>query len=66
MKALTTISGKEIKVSSNKSKRTFTIIYNGIKYRTCPMTKDEFNSCLYNTGNDWAQYLRGSNDYYSI
>jgi len=63
MKTLTTITGKEIKVGSNKSTRTFTLIVNGIKYRTTKMTQEEFNSCLHNTGNDWNQFLK-SDDYY--
>jgi len=66
MKIFTTISGREIKVSSNKSKRTFTITTAVGKYRTFPMEKDEFNSCLNNTGNDWQQYLNSSSDYYKI
>jgi len=63
MKTLTTITGREIKVSSNRSQRTFTLIVNGIKYRTTKMTHEEFNSCLHNTGQDWSQFLK-SDDYY--
>ena len=65
MKTLTTISGREIKVSANHSKRTFTIVTDRGKYRTIPMSKEEFNSCLNNTGNDWADFLR-SDDYYKV
>jgi len=66
MKTLTTISGEKIKVSSNKSVRTFTIrTDSGFKYRTYPMSKEEFNSCESNTGNDWKQFLR-SDDYYKV
>lgn len=66
MKTLRTITNKEITiVSSNKSKRTFTLKTTGGKFRTYPMTKDEFRSCLNNTGNDWDYFLR-SNDYYKI
>jgi hypothetical protein len=57
---------REIKVRANHSKRTFTIrTGEGFKYRTIQMDKDEFNSCLYNTVNDWAQFLRSS-DYYKV
>ena len=65
MKTLKTITGRELKISSNKSKRTFTIVTESAKYRTYPMTKDEFNSCEYNTGNDWQNFLK-SNDYYKV
>lgn len=56
---------KTIKVTSNKSKRTYTIRVNGSKYRTYPMSKEEFNSCYYNTETDWNQFLR-SPGYYKI
>ena len=66
MKTLRTITGEEITIiSSNKSKRTFTLKTVGGKFRTHPMSKDEFQSCSNNTGNDWAQFLR-SGDYYKI
>ncbi len=65
MKTLTTISNRKLKVSSNKSARTFTIRTEAGKYRTLPMSKEEFNSCLNNTGNDWQQFLKGS-DYFKV
>lgn len=65
MKKLTTITGREIKVRSNQSKRTFTIVTSSGKYRTYPMTKEEFRSCEHNTGNDWNNFLK-SNDYYKV
>jgi hypothetical protein len=65
MKNLTTITGRTIKVYSNKSKRTFTIVTDAAKYRTYKMTKEEFNICLYNTGNDWGEFLK-SDDYYKV
>lgn len=54
----------KIKATPNHKKRTFTIRdydYDGTlvkKYRTLPMTKQEFEECLYNTPFDWAYYLR--------
>jgi hypothetical protein len=33
--------------------------------RTFKMTKEEFNENLYNTANDWNQFLK-SDDYYKI
>lgn len=66
METLTTISGEKITiVSCNESKRTFTLRTTGGKFRTYPMSRTEFNSCLNNTGNDWAQFLRSS-DYYKL
>lgn len=61
----------EIKITAtpNFKNRTFTIrkykdgkIFS--KYRTFRMDKDEFNSCLYNTENDWKQHLKS--DEYSV
>ena len=65
MKTLCTISGRELRVSSNQSKRTFTIRTEVAKYRTLPMSKQEFESCEMNTGNDWAEFLK-SDDYYKV
>lgn len=65
MKTFTTITGETLKVSANHSKRTFTIVKSYAKYRTIPLSKEEFNSCLNNTGNDWVHFLR-SGDYYKI
>ena len=61
---------KEIKAKANYSKKTFTLrgYINGTlyaKYRTTEMSEEEFNSCEYNTNNDWLQFLT-SNDYYLI
>ena len=65
MKTLTTITGREIKVSSNKFKRTFTLRTNGIKYRTLPMPKDEFLHAEYWTGNDWNQFFK-TDEYFIV
>jgi hypothetical protein len=65
MKKQKTITGAEIEVTPNYSKRTFTIRKNGTKYRTFPMDKQEFNSCLHNSGQDWQNFLR-SDDYYKV
>lgn len=63
MKTLKTITGREIKVTANHSARTFTIRSNGSKYRTTRLNQDDFHSCLNNTGNDWADFLKYSQDY---
>lgn len=57
--------GVEIKITSNKSRRTFTIRKNGSKYRTYPMSKEEFNDATHMTANDWDYFLK-SNDYYVV
>lgn len=56
----------QFKVNSNYKKRTFTILINDTKWRTNQMTKDEFQENLYNTQNDWKNYLLTSNDYYKV
>jgi len=70
------MANQEIIVKPNYSKRTFTIrvySYNNLyknkplinKYRTHRLTKEEFQSELYNTTNDWRQFLK-SDDYYVV
>ena len=63
-----TITGKKITATPNYRKRTFTIRTeeNGIKtkYRTIPMSVEEFESNINNTANDWNQFLK--TDEYSI
>lgn len=58
MKTLKTITGRELKISSNQSKRHFTIVTECAKFRTYPMDKEDFESNEYNTGNDWQNYYR--------
>jgi len=61
-----TITGREINVKANHSKRTFTIrVESGTKYRTLPMSKQEFNSCLHNGGQDWQNFLK-TDEYYKV
>jgi hypothetical protein len=51
-------------VTANKSARTFTIRKeDGTKYRTCRMSKEEFNSCENNTLNDWSYFLQTDMSY---
>mgnify|MGYP007069031351 CR=1 FL=1 len=64
MKTLTTISNQVIKISSNKSARTYTIRTNGSTYRTTKMSKEEFEKNSNNTGNDWKDFL--NNGDYSV
>lgn len=65
METLKTISGRILKITSNKQKRHFTIRTESSKFRTFPMGKEDFNSAEYNTGNDWQQFLK-TDDYYEI
>lgn len=60
-----TISGRELKISSNKSKRHYTITTESGKYRTLPMSKDEFHSASYWSGQDWQNFLK-TDEYYRI
>lgn len=62
---MNTITGIEIKVKANNSKRTYTIRKQGTKYRTYKMNKQEFESAYYWTGNDWSNYLK-TDDYYIV
>jgi len=62
----TTGTGRHFRVSSNKSARTFTIVVDGTKYRTVKMNKEEFDSRMNNTANDWNVFLKSSSDYYVV
>ena len=55
----------EIRVSKNRSKRTFTIRTPYVKYRTYKMSKDEFSSAYYWTENDWKQFLK-TDEYFKV
>ena len=63
-------SNKIIKATPNYSKRTYTIrvYFDGklsSKYRTIPMSKEEFYSNEINTNEDCKQFLK-SNEYYIV
>jgi 2-phospho-L-lactate transferase/gluconeogenesis factor (CofD/UPF0052 family) len=67
MKKLT----ETIKAKANQSARTFTItkIYSDgfkTKYRTIPMSQEEFDSEEMNTQNDWKHFLKSNNNYYTV
>ena len=49
-----------------ESKKTFTIRTEGSKYRTIPMSQEEFESCENNTANDWQHFLSNTDDYYVV
>lgn len=54
-----------LKITSNKSKRHYTINKGYVKYRTLPMSKQEFESAYYWTQNDWRDFLT-TDEYYAI
>lgn len=54
-----------MKITSNKSKRTFTIRKENSKFRTLEMSKEEFEECEYNTFSDWKDFLR-KGSYYEV
>jgi hypothetical protein len=60
-----TISGRELKVTSNVKERTFRIKTESATFKTIRMSNQEFNNASYWTGNDWQAFLR-TNDYYQI
>ena len=64
-RTLNTITNVQIKVTPNKSQRTFTIRRQGIKFRTLQMSREEFESAEYWTGNDWDKFLK-TNEYYIV
>jgi arsenate reductase-like glutaredoxin family protein len=66
MKTLLTTTGRKLKISANHSKRAFTIVTDVVKYKTTRLSKEEFNSCLNNTGQDWQNFLKYSPDYYKV
>ena len=64
------VSNQTLKVTANKSARTFTIrtyVDNKFssKYRTIKFSKEEFENNEYNTENDWKQFLK-TDDYYVV
>jgi 5-methylcytosine-specific restriction endonuclease McrBC GTP-binding regulatory subunit McrB len=62
----TTISGRTILVRPNFSKRVFTIKTESGKYKTYKLSRPEFDENLFNTGNDWQNYLRTSQDIFPV
>ena len=61
---------ENLKVTSNKGKRTFTLrMYDNnkcySKYRTLRFSKDEFQNMECNTESDWKHFLK-SEDYYFL
>jgi hypothetical protein len=54
-------------ITSNKSKRTFTIRKENVKYRTLNFSKQEFEEMEFNTEEDWLSFLkRNSGEYYVV
>lgn len=61
-----TITGREINVMANKSKKTFTIRTDAAKYRTLPFSRQEFEQAdRFWTGQDWHNFLK-TDSYYKV
>ena len=54
-----------MKITSNKSARTYTINVGYAKYRTFKMSKQEFDSAYYWSQNDWNQFLK-TDEYFKV
>jgi hypothetical protein len=65
MSTLKTLTGRELKVTSNKRERTFRIKTESATFKTIPFSKQEFESASYWTGQDWQVFLR-TDDYSRI
>jgi len=56
-----------MRITSNKSKRTFTIRKKTSKFRTLEMSKKEFEDFECNTILDWKDFLRNEiGSYYEV
>lgn len=58
-------TGRVFLIRPNHKNRTFTIKTGGTTYRTIKLDPVEFESCLYNTGNDWYHFFN-TPKYYAI
>lgn len=61
---------RKLVVKGNKSKRTFTLRFtyedgSKVKYRTIPLSREEFYSAENWTENDWLQFLK-TDEYYEV
>ena len=66
MKKIPALKNTEVKISSLKRKRTFTIYFNGSRYRTNQLLKNDFEEMQYDSCIDWIDFLRKSNNYYKV
>lgn len=64
-RTLNTILDIQIKVTANKSQRTYTLRKEGVKFRTLQMSREEFDSAEYWTGQDWSNFLK-TDEYYIV
>lgn len=56
----------QIKARANSRKRTFTIYRGPARFRTYTVGKAEFICMQRNTSDNWAEFLRSSDNYYQI
>jgi hypothetical protein len=61
-----TISGRELKVTSNVKERTFRIKTESATYKTIRMSNEEFIEATNWTGNDWQNFLNKTYEYFII
>ena len=54
-------SGRRFQIFMNKARKTFTIKEGYIKFRTLPMSKQEFEDAQYWNGNDCVNFLKTDN-----
>ena len=47
-----------MRVTTNQIKRTYTIRTESAKYRTCKLTKEEFEELECNTEGDWKEFTK--------
>lgn len=66
MYTVKSIAGRVFRLSFNNSKRTVTIrTDSGFKYRSYPLSKEEFQSVGFWTGNDVQNFLK-TDEYYKV
>ena len=65
MKTLKTRTGRELKITFNKSLRHYTIKTQSGKYRTYKLSQEEFNSMDYFTSNDCQNFLT-TDEYFKV
>ena len=66
MKKIAVLKKIEVKTSSHKKNKTYTIYFNGSRYRTNQLLKNDFEDMQYYSCIDWIDFLRKSNNYYKV
>lgn len=66
LKTMETISGRELKITSNVKERTFRIKTESATYKTIKMSNQDFIDADNWTSNDWQDFLNKTHEYYII